>query len=148
MDDDVVGDVAGGHEPFLAIEDEASVAPVGARADHAGIRTRLRFRHRDAGASLHRATRPEIGVDLFRRAVFQRDRGMGHDRPERPRRLAEFLTDHRQLELRTTLTADVLGVIDAIEAVLLHCPAQSIQGRGRQGTVQLELDLDERSSAR
>ena len=38
VDDDVVGDVAGGHEPFLAVEDEASVAAVGARADHARIR--------------------------------------------------------------------------------------------------------------
>ena len=44
VDDDVVGDVAGGHEPFLAVEDEASVAAVGAGARSCAGRSRRRAR--------------------------------------------------------------------------------------------------------
>ena len=44
VNDDVVGDVARGHEPFLAVEDEASVAAIGAGCGSCADRSRRRAR--------------------------------------------------------------------------------------------------------
>jgi hypothetical protein len=141
VQDDVVGLVARGDEPFLAVDDIAVAAAVGAGLHHAHVRAGAGLRHGDTGAARAGDARHEIVADLLGRAVLEWHRGVPYDGPQRAGGLAELLVDQCLLHLGAALAADILRMVDAVEAVRHDGLAQRILGRARHGAVHFELDL-------
>ena len=140
--DDVVGDVAGGDEPFLAVDDEAVAAPVGPGADLADVGTGLGLRHRDAGSPLGQAARPQIRLDLLGASpCFSATAGWATTAQSAPVALPNSSLISVCSSWLQPLAPDLARMVDAVQAVRDDRLAQAFAGLGGQRSVQLQLDL-------
>ena len=108
------GDVAGRHEPLLAVQAKAVGGALGRRGDAAGVRAGVPLGDGVGVADLAAKGGEEVALDLRVGSVVPDVVGVRDVPVDRVGRAAELLFDQRPLERRPALAA-VLGLVEAAD---------------------------------
>ena len=135
--------VAGGHVPFLAVEDPSTidVAPR-SRANHRRVRACLLLGDRVRVAALPPGCGTQVALLLRLGAASERDRGAPREVPQRARGTAPLFLDQHLLEGVETLTPVFQCVIDRIEVRIEHRLFRASGTLRRQSVVLLAFVLE------
>jgi hypothetical protein len=137
-DDQVVGHVADGDEPLLAVQAEAAAGgALGGRGDRGRVRSGVALGDRHAVTALAADAREQVALALALVAGAQRVRRAPDHVPQRVREPPELLLDDDLLEHAQPLAAPLGGHVDRVERVVADALGDLGVDLGRQAVALL-----------